>query len=530
MVKFVSFLVFLLITASRASSSDDSKEIAVRFSQVVQILIEEALNTPEISSQLSSSSHAILYSFSSQNVDTLPFYDFALRNYNFNELGFDSHDPQYWNAFINYPFRDFSRQQPDRAQLIINEIVLPRHPFLSQVPSTFQTTEFLGQFIPDIDIYLDKVAYDIFSQHFSRILNLDDPSEAQILLKALLYKAKNTLIHDPEFKYHHAFLANVSFDCLKRTYCHHFEHHNNIGSLIYRLAPTLYHEIAKDSKKLAEKILSGLLPSVYSIPTDTSYENTIREYQESFLQLIDRSYLWDPQIYYGHILKSVQALSIIEGFNMPPYLKILKFLSKDSPLSHLFCHYIAQSYRKPSNLTAQNQPFFWRSLIFSSFSAFSSLFLNYSRRILEQLQLFPSSDQFQSLFIYGILDDQFSSKNDFPLVSGWGHTATVDILLQRRNDITAFTVGLALRIAAKSGHTATVELILRYRTDIDADHVGRALEDAAKCGHIKTVELILQRCTDIAADRVGLALEKAAKWGHAPIVDILIQTRTDIIA
>jgi hypothetical protein len=155
LIKYFSFLVLMLITVSWASSNDDGEEImAVSFFQAGEALIEEALDTPEISSQFTSSSHAILSSIASKNVFAMSFYDFAVQNYDFHELGFDSEDPQYWNAFINYPFRIFSRKQPDRAQLIINKIVLPSHPFLSQVAFTFQTAELLGQLNPFIEINL----------------------------------------------------------------------------------------------------------------------------------------------------------------------------------------------------------------------------------------------------------------------------------------------------------------------------------------------------------------------------------------
>jgi hypothetical protein len=247
-IKYFSLLVLMLITVSWASSNDDGAEVTVPFSQVGEVLIKEALNTSEISSQFTSSSHAILSSIASKNELAMSFYDFAVQNYDFHELGFDSEDPQYWNAFINTPFRDFSSQEADQAQEIINKIVLPSHPFLSQVPFTFHTAEFLGQFILDIDIYLDKVAYNIFAKQFSQILALKDPSEAQILLKALLHKAKNSSFPDPAFKYHHAFIANVPLDYFKRTdYCRP-EHHANINSFISLLASNLYYEIAKDSK------------------------------------------------------------------------------------------------------------------------------------------------------------------------------------------------------------------------------------------------------------------------------------------
>jgi hypothetical protein len=562
LVKYVSFLVFLLITVSWASSNDDGEEIkAVSFSQVGEALIKESLDTPEISSQFASSSHAILSSIASKNELAMSFYDFAVQNYDFHKLGFDSEDPQYWNAFINTPFRDFSSQEADQAQEIINKIVLPSHPFLSQVPFTFHTAEFLGQFILDIDIYLDKVAYNIFAKQFSQILALKDPSEAQILLKALLHKAKNSSFPDPAFKYHHAFIANVPFDYFKRTdYCHP-EHHSNINSFISQLAPVLYYEISEDSKQLADKILAGLLPSIYSTLTDTSYENTIGKYQESLLQPINNNaYLWDPHEFHDDLIEAVKALTSGKNHYLGPYLKMLEFLlSDDSHLAHLFRHYIAQNYFKPPYLFKASFfrnhferlfCLFWRSLIFSSLSDLSAIFPDYYGQILQQL-LLPSLD---ALSLYGNSYDHINSKKYFNLLSGWGHISTIELLLQSRTDISADDVGQALEHVAIGGHTiiiepllqrnteisadhiglalrnaAIVKLLLQSNTEISADHIGLALRNAAEGGHTLIVELFLQYCDHIHADHIGEALEEASERGHTKIVELLLQRRNDML-
>jgi ankyrin repeat protein len=565
LINYASILVFTLFTASWASSSDDgeetetavgfsridknsieevpdtpdissnssywnafinypfrvfsyrhsAEETVVSFFQRAELLIKEALDRPEISSKLSSSSHAILSSFSSKNEYTMLFYEFAIKNYDFNEFG----------------FREFSRNQPDQAQVIINKIVLPSHSFLSQVPFTFQTADFLDQFIPDIDIYLDKVAYNIFIQELSQILALEDLSEAEILLKALLRKAKNISFDEPEFKYHHAFIVNVPFHYFKKTiYCHP-KHYNDICSYISKLASILYYEIAENSKQLADKILAEVLPSKTDIDiAEITYKKIISEYQGSLLQPIDNSYLWDSQQFHSDLLEAVQILIKIENPNLPYYTMIIEFITKDSDLAQLFRHYIAQNYCKPSNLQLQHQPLFWRSLILSSFSVFSSLLPHYSRHIIEQLQLSPSLDQFQYLFLNETFGNIYSCKHHFSLVSEWGHTYTVDLLLQRRADIAAADVGWALRNAAKNGHIYIVNLILQRRTDIAAADVGSALESAAKGGHTSTVDLLLQRPADIAGYDVGWALRYAAIGGHTSTVDFLLQRRADIAA
>jgi hypothetical protein len=79
LVKIVFFLVCLLITVSCSSISDDGAEVTVPFSQVGEVLIKGALDTPEISSQLTSCSRAILSSIAIQNEYALSFYDFAVQ-------------------------------------------------------------------------------------------------------------------------------------------------------------------------------------------------------------------------------------------------------------------------------------------------------------------------------------------------------------------------------------------------------------------------------------------------------------------
>jgi hypothetical protein len=86
-----------------------------------------------------------------------------------------------------------------------------------------------------------------------------------------------------------------------------------------------------------------------------------------------KSYLWNPKLFHNDLLEALQALSIAENYNFPPYLIFLEFISTDSPLAHTFRNYIALNYCKCQNLQTKYQPLFWRSLVFSSFTDFSSI-------------------------------------------------------------------------------------------------------------------------------------------------------------
>jgi ankyrin repeat protein len=242
----------------------------------------------------------------------------------------------------------------------------------------------------------------------------------------------------------------------------------------------------------------------------------------------DKYYLWDPQQFHSDLLEALQALSIVENPNIPPpYLKIIEFISNDSPLGRTFRDYITLNYSKPEYFPTYYQPHFWRSLIFSSFTEFSLISPQESSQIIQQLNLFSYLDEVQLLCGYGLLDDQFLPKDHFLLVTGWGHTSTVKLLLQNRDDISYDHISRAFFYAARtgSGHTAIVELLLKYRTNISADDVGYALYKTVNAGDASTVELLLRYRTDIPASYFGEALKKAV---HAPIVELLLQSCADI--
>lgn len=243
--------------------------------------------------------------------------------------------------------------------------------------------------------------------------------------------------------------------------------------------------------------------------------------------------VWDPQHFKDDVIEAIKVLGIVENSNLPPYLKMLEFLSDNSSsLAHHFGNFIVQNYFKPSDLLNEHQTIFWRSLIFSSVTDYSKRFPQNSCEILQKLQLLPSPslDKVQSLFDDGLLDNQFSSYHHFHLVSGWGHASTVKLLLNHRTDISAYHAGWALFDASGSGHNIIVELLLNHRTDISADHAGWALMKASDWGHTTIAELLLQSRKDISADHIGSSLEYASDNGYTTIVELLLQSRNDISA
>lgn len=529
LIQYIFPLIFALSAASCAKSSD-IKEIINQINASSQSdnlgqlqftpLIDIALNTPKIFSQLDFCSSAILSAFSASNICTYPLYDFVLAEYDLNIFEFNPEDPHYWHALINFPFRDFARQNPDQAEIIIKKIVIPNHPFLSQVHYRFQIDDFNSQFIPDIDIFLEKTAKIIFAQQFSQIIALKNSSASKILLKALLYKVKELSRFAPEFKYHHAFLTSVPIHYYKTTYFFSHECFSDIESYIARIASTLYRAISDVSQEEARKILAGILPSHYSTITPTSYENTIQEFESSLQQPIDNNpYFWDPQLLSSNIFAFLALYeSNIEMNISHPHMSILRIISQDSPLTHLFRHYIAQAYLQPLNLSTEQQLLFWHSLILSSISEFSSNFPYYARLILQEISV--SLDDIHTHFFYGRLDDEFSPYDHFRLVARWGHSATVELLMLSRADISADDFSNALFAAAEGGHTQTVQMLINSPYNISNDDAGLALCNAAQSGHTDTVELLI-KFPDILADDIGLAYRIAAKCGHTTTFNVL---------
>jgi hypothetical protein len=241
-----------------------------------------------------------------------------------------------------------------------------------------------------------------------------------------------------------------------------------------------------------------------------------------------KAYLWNPQRFHGDLLEALQALSIVENLDFPPsYLKMIEFISDDSPLSRNYRDYITLNYSKPPLIRPQLHPIFWRSLILSSFTEFSSISPEETHQIIEKLNLYPYLDEVQSIFGYGLLDDQFLPKDHFLFISGWGHTPTVKVLLHNRDDISTDDVGAALHYAAWAGHAVIVELLLQNRTDFHTDDICKAFRCAYLRGCDVIFKLLLNRI-DIPANHFILALIFASKFGYTSIVKLILEYRKDI--
>jgi ankyrin repeat protein len=354
---------------------------------------------------------------------------------------------------------------------------------------------------------------------------LKNLSVAAILFAATLASASDLNVHSEEIIVNNA-EASEQFDAV-HTLCKH-KNNKRSGS-------------SSSSSSSTSSSSSGSSESSYAAEISPCYNSA-------------KSYLWKPMLFHGDLLEALQALSIVENLNFPPYLKVLIFIFNDSILSHDFRDYITLNYCKPSDLSPQHQPLFWRSLIFSSFTDFSSISPQHSRQIMEQLQLISSLDEnqdqflfgyadflglepckgnsrlcfYRNRFVYGLLDDQFDSVYHFHRVAGWGHTTTVKLLLQHRTDVSAIYVGWGLKTASEGGHISTVKLILQSHIDISARYVGSALCEAAQGGHTSIVQILLQYRTYISTYYAGNALEYAAKGDRILIVELLLLSRTDM--
>jgi hypothetical protein len=102
-----------------------------------------------------------------------------------------------------------------------------------------------------------------------------------------------------------------------------------------------------------------------------------------------------------------------------------------------------------------------------------------------------------------------------------GHISIVDILLQRRIDITAADVGYALQSAAEGGHTNIVDIL--DILDICPYRFISALLRAADKGHTSSVDILLKRHSYMASYKVGMTLFFASIGGKSSTFILLLQ-------
>ena len=315
------FLFFLLLIVVKAGPSNINDSHFAEISSGITRLLSDALTRAEIS--FSRFSFIIIASLSSQNREwVIPFYESALRKYEFDKnYYFDSLNPTYVNILIDQYFRDFAKNNGEQAEIMINTVVLPNYPFLSQVSYEFSTAVFLNSSIFDINTFLESVSIEIFVSQLSNILALEE-DEAQIFLKALLCDAKNEFPFDPEFKWHHAFLVNVPVRYFKATAYNQTGHHHSIKNFIPALASGIYQEIVVDSQSLADELLAKVQPDIYHKVSSRNYNDIIKEYVESSKEPVDLSYLWDPQLFYEDLLEVILDFSKANS-TFDPHLKVL---------------------------------------------------------------------------------------------------------------------------------------------------------------------------------------------------------------
>ena len=212
-------------------------------SSKITLSLSEALIIPEISTEITPFVHTMMTFCASQEEEcVMDFYKLALQNHDFNDSRFDKTNSACWIIFVDTQFRNFSRENSKLAEMIINKLAIPRHPFLSQVSYVFKANEFLSDIILDIDTYLDKMAFRIFTKKLYAILTFED-AEAQILLKDLLHKIKDMQSYDPGYKWHHAFLLNVPIHYFKKLDYSYFEYHVGIESYISVISQNIYKKV-----------------------------------------------------------------------------------------------------------------------------------------------------------------------------------------------------------------------------------------------------------------------------------------------
>lgn len=109
------------------------------------------------------------------------------------------------------------------------------------------------------------------------------------------------------------------------------------------------------------------------------------------------------------------------------------------------------------------------------------------------------------------------------LAASRGHSVFVPLILAHGGDI--YCNRASMHLAARFGHSATLNALLEAGFDVEAKAGNTPLYEAAIHGHINAVKVLLDKGADLEVEYDGCTpLGAAAIHGHSTIVDILLES------
>lgn len=341
------------------------------------LLITEALETPRISSRLSPASLSIFRAFERDSESCRSFFNHIFIQDVCSRPIIMKQMPLFWSKLIDDRFYEFSLQDKVQAQIIIDQFVVPDHPFSNNIQTDLKVEFFLKDPSRSFDYFIQSAVEKSFTQSLSLITldNSQNYDSSQYYFHVLLSTyQKAACWKDSACQYSCAFLMMTPFAEIRYLLRSGFAY-AGIG----QLAAVVYSNMHTKSPKSTESALKKVLPSVYAKSADKTYHQVMKAYIASGRKAISseefRSYA-----------KAAHEDPKISERLPPSHVSILEAFHSSLPICQPFFYYIFQNCL-PKNMSKRNDDGFWLELIDDSFRKFAKASNSQAQEIVRQVVL-----------------------------------------------------------------------------------------------------------------------------------------------
>lgn len=101
-------------------------------------------------------------------------------------------------------------------------------------------------------------------------------------------------------------------------------------------------------------------------------------------------------------------------------------------------------------------------------------------------------DQKLMVFAESLLDHRFNPQIDLALLAGWGHFDSIELVLERRADISATDIYHSFEKAAEQGCREVILFFLQRPLEIPQEIIRQAIETAQAKDHSQVTQTLME--------------------------------------
>lgn len=276
-------LKYALVLAAAASTvaptSVPRKKVELT-SQIFKTLLAEALENANIYRHFSPITLAILQAFQKDLDICRGFSSYICEKYpSLRNDQLKNSSKFFWPFIAGCYFLNFSREHPDEAVEIVNQVLIPSHPFAAELKDRFDVQN-LSESFPGLPLHFSRAVEKILSEQFHEIFIQESSLEdAQAQFFTLMEKYEKSIWPENQIlKFSCAFLKKAPFESTKKKAVEMVEQQSKPWDNINNFAFAVYEQVDSESPEQAQRALRDVMPEVYDQSVEKNYCSVIEAY------------------------------------------------------------------------------------------------------------------------------------------------------------------------------------------------------------------------------------------------------------